>query len=173
MSVKFATEHEKRNLSLIYVHYSEDPYIKLIATDYQMFEAYGKEYKELSNLEHLLTWKSKPLHGQFIREISDQICVKSQRLWLRFGNFTKEIKGLVFAAQEQALSTNAVKAHIYKSPCSARYQLCGSFDETIDHLVSCCSFLTQKEYKNRHDRVASHVHRMLAKQAGFPVRDLW
>ena len=57
---------------------------------------------------------SKPLHGQFIGEISDQICVKSQWLWLRFGYLTKEMKGFVFAAQEHALSTNAVKAHIYK-----------------------------------------------------------
>ena len=84
------------------------------------------------------------------------------------------MEGLVFAAQEHALSTKyAVKAHIYKTPCSARCRLCGSFDETIDHLVSCCSFLAQKEYKSRHDRVASHVHWMLAKQAGFPVQDLW
>ena len=83
------------------------------------------------------------------------------------------MEGLVFVAQEQALSTNAVKAHIYKTPCSARCRLCGSFDETIDHLVSCCSFLAQKGYKNRHDRVASHGHWMIAKQAGFPVQDLW
>ena len=173
ISVKFAIEHEKRNLSF-YGHHSNDPYIKLIATDYQVFEEHGKEYKELSYLEHLHTWKSKPLHGQFIREISDQICVESQWLWLCYGNLTKEMEGLVFAAQEQALSTNAVKAHIYKTPYSARCWLCGSFDETIvDHLVSCCSFLAQKEYKSWHDRVASRVHWMLAKQAGFPVQDLW
>ena len=86
---------------------------------------------------------------------------------------TNEMEGLVCAAQEQALSTNAVKAHIYKTPRSARCLLCGSFDETINHLVSRCTFLAQKEYKSRHDRVASHVHWMLAKQAGFPVQDLW
>ena len=57
--------------------------------------------------------------------------------------------------------------------CSARCRLCGGADETIDNLVSCCSVLAQKEYKPRHDRVASHVHWMLAKQAGFPVMDVW
>jgi len=52
--------------------------------------------------------------------------------------------------------------------------ICGGADETIDHLVSCCPVLVQREYKLRHDRVASHVriHWMLTKQAGFPVMDV-
>ena len=61
------------------------------------------------------------------------------------------MEGLLFAAQEQALSTNAIKAHIYHSQCSARCRLCGGADETIDHLVSCCPVLVQWEYKPRHD----------------------
>jgi len=59
-----------------------------------------------------------------------------QWLWLRFSNFSKEMEGIIFAPQEQALSTNAIKANIYKMPCSAKCRLCGTMDETIDHLVS-------------------------------------
>jgi len=33
--------------------------------------------------------------------------------------------------------------------------------------------LAQKEHKLRRDRVASHIHWMLAKQAGFPVYELY
>jgi len=124
-------------------------------------------------MERLQTWKSKPLHGQFLLETEDHVCVKIQWSWLRFGNVSKEMEGLLFAAQEQALSTNAIKAHIYHSQCSARCQLCGGADETIDHLVSCCPVLVQKEYKSRHDCVASHVHWMQAKQTGFPVMNVW
>ena len=109
----------------------------------------------------------QPLHGQFLRDISSQISVKHQWLWLRFSNFSKEMEGTIFAAQEQALSTNAIKANIYKMPCSAKCRLCGTMDETIDHLVSSCSYLAQREYKRRHDCIASLVHYTLAKQSGF------
>ena len=83
------------------------------------------------------------------------------------------MEGTIFAAQEQALSTNAIKANIYKMPCSAKCRLCGIMDETIDHLVSSCSYLAQKEYKRRHDCIASLVHYMLAKQSGFTVPEVW
>ena len=50
-------------------------------------------------------------------ETEDCVCVKMQWSWLRFGTVSKEMEGLLFTAQEQALSTNAIKAH---SQCSAR-----------------------------------------------------
>jgi len=84
--------------------------------------------------------RDKPLYGQILWEITDKICIKSQWLWLRKGNFTKVMGGLVFAAQEQALSTNSIKTHIYKMPCSPKCRLCGVADEAVDHLISSCSF---------------------------------
>ena len=132
-----------------------------------------KDYKQSIMLKYLQTWKNKPLHGQFLREIVDQVCIKSQWLWLQVGSFTKEMEGIIFAAQEQALSTNAVRAHIYKMPCSVRCRLCGVADESIDHLVSSCPTLAQKEYKGRHDCIAYLVHWTIVKQAGFAVQDPW
>jgi len=38
-------------------------------------------------------------------------------------------------------------------------------DETIEHLVSSCLYLVQREYKRRHDCIASLVHYTLAKQS--------
>jgi len=102
-----------------------------------------------------------------------QICVKSQWLWLRFSDFTKGMEGIIFAALEQALSTNAIKAHIYKISCCAKCHLCGTSDETFDHLVSSCSFLTQREYKSRQDYIALLVHYSFFKQAGFVVPVSW
>ena len=79
-------------------------------------------------MECLQTWKDKPLHEQFLREIEEQICVKSQWLWLQHGNLTKEIaiEGLVLAAQEQALSTNVIRTHIFNIQSSAKCQLCST-----------------------------------------------
>jgi len=75
-------------------------------------------------------------------------------MWLQKGNFTKELEGLVFAAQEQALSTNSIKVHLYKLPCSPKCRLCGMADETVDYLISSCSYLVQQEYKEKHDAIS-------------------
>jgi len=61
-------------------------------------------------------------------EIEKQSCAKFQWSWLLFN---KEMEGFTFAAQEQAVSTNAIKAHIYHSQISARCRLCGLADETF------------------------------------------
>ena len=54
---------------------------------------------------------------------------------------------LVFAAQEQALSTNSIKTHIYKMPCSPKCRLCGVADKAVDHLISSCSFSSNVNIK--------------------------
>jgi len=108
-----------------------------------------------------------------VRQVSDLICLKTQWLWLKFGKFTKELEGLIFAAQEQAISTNVMKSRIYRLPSPPNCCLCGISDETVDHLTSCCLFLVQREYKKRHDRIASFVHWHLMKINGFTVCDVW
>ena len=54
-----------------------------------------------------------------------------------------------------------------------RYKLCGRSEETVDHLVSCCPFLAQREYKQRHDKIAELVHWQLLKMVGFNVCSDW
>jgi len=51
--------------------------------------------------------------------------------------------------------------HLFTEPHVQLGAGCATFDETIDHFVSCCSVLVQSEYKSRHDHVASHIHWML------------
>ena len=59
------------------------------------------------------------------------------------------------AAQEQAFTTNVMKSQIFHpSLCCC----CHSADETIDHLISSCTFLVQSHYKKRHDVVTSYMH---------------
>ena len=36
--------------------------------------------------------------------------------------------------------------------------LCGDGDETINHIISECNKLAQKEYKTRHDWVGKVIH---------------
>ena len=172
VSAHYVVEHEKRNL-FSYVHNSNDLYMNLVVATLPEYDESADEFKHRVVNDHCIAWREKPLHGQFLRQTSDLTCPKTQWCWLKSGKFTKELEGLIFAAQEQALSTNAIRSSIYMLPSSPTCRLCGVSDETVDHLTSCCSFLVQREYKKRHDKVASMLHWHLMRMNGFIVSDVW
>ena len=51
--------------------------------------------------------------------------------------------------------------------------MCRKVDESIDHIVSGCSKLAQKEYKRRHDNLGKIVHWKLARKCNFETGDKW
>ncbi|XP_068677161.1 neuropilin-2-like [Montipora foliosa] len=55
------------------------------------------------------------------------------------------------AAQEQAFATSLMKARIYQTQKDSKCRMCRKVDESINHIVSECPKLAQKEYKRRHD----------------------
>ena len=63
----------------------------------------------------------------------------------------RETESLIVAAQNQSIRTNLVKAKIGKSQGDSLCRVCRKVDESIDHIVSGCSKLAQKECKRRHD----------------------
>ena len=68
--------------------------------------------------------------------------------WLRKGDLKKETEWLLLAAQDQALMTRSIRKHIDKDNINAACRLCGERDETVVHIVSECSMLSQKVNKN-------------------------
>ena len=60
-------------------------------------------------------------------------------------------EGLIMAAQEQAIRTNHTKAKIDKTQENSKCRMCGKAEERVNHVLSECSKLAQKEYKRRHD----------------------
>ena len=49
--------------------------------------------------------------------------------------------------------------------------MCRKVEESIDHIVSGCSKLAQKEYKRRHDNLGKIVHFKLARKCHFEAGD--
>ena len=96
-------------------------------------------------------WSGKQLHWQFKKETSDLSGVSWN--WIRTCELKKGTEGLIFAAQDQALRSNAVKARIEKQNVSSKCRMCGSHDETVQHILCSCPKLAQTEYKKRHDAV--------------------
>jgi len=114
--------------------------MSLVAATLPKYEESADQYMHRACNDHLVAWQDKALHGQFLRQVSDVSCPKTQWAWLKFGKITKEMKGLIFAAQEQALSTKAIQSNIYMLSTASNCRLCGVSDEIVDHLTSCCSF---------------------------------
>jgi len=71
------------------------------------------------------------------------------------------------ACQDQAISTNLIKVRIFHQASSASCCLCGSADETVDHLLTSCSVITQSCYKKCHDTVARIIYWELARRDGL------
>ena len=91
-------------------------------------------------------WEEEQLYGYFKRQISDISHKKTSR-WLRKVKIKKETKSLLIAAQKNAIRTNYVKAKIDKTQQNFKCSLCGVREEMINHIISECSKLAQKEYK--------------------------
>ena len=131
-----------------------------------------QKYKERIEKEKMAELEKMKLHGQFERNTKAQ---KSIDTWefLRKGDLKRETENLIFAAQEQALNTNAITRNLYGKDCTDRCRLCGDQLETVAHIVSACSTLAQKEYKRRHDKVCINLHWNLCQKYGLQVCDKW
>ena len=75
--------------------------------------------------------------------------------------------------QNQSIIANLVKAKIDKSQGDSLCRVCRKVDESIDHIVSGCCKLAQKEYKRRHGSLGKIVHWKLARKCNFEAGDKW
>ena len=85
----------------------------------------------------------------------------------------RETESLIVAAQNWSIRANLVKAKIDKSQKDTLYRLCKKADESIDHVVSGCSKVAQKEFKRSHDNLGKIVHWILARKCNFEAGDKW
>lgn len=113
---------------------------------------------------------NKQMHGQFFRQTEE---FENNCDWIKDGTIKRTTESLIFAAQEQAIRTNYIKSKIDKTQEQGQCRMCGNADETINHVLSECPKLAQKEYKRRHDWVGKRVHWELARKHDFPVSEKW
>ena len=143
ISVEDAINIEERNIN-VYVCQSQERLLKAAwkrKNDNEIETP--KEYKEKMKRKRTEDWSGKQLHGQFKRETDNLSGVSWE--WTRTGELKKETEGLIFAAQDQALRTNAVKARIENQNVLSKCRMCGSHDETVQHISCSCPKLAQTE----------------------------
>ena len=117
-------------------------------------------------------WEEKQLYGRFKRLVNN-ISHQKTWTWLRKGNFKRETESLLIAAQDNAIRTNHVKVRIDQTQQNSKCSLCGNRDETINHIISECSKLAQREYKARHDWVGKVIHWEMCKKFKFDHTNKW
>ena len=171
ISIEDCVELAIRGLE-VYVHGSEERLIqaarggKIDGLEDASVLKRSKKGKKLGD------WEKKVLHGQYLRQTKE---VRSDQCWawLQNGDLKRETESLIVAAQNQSIRTNLVKARIDKSQGDSLCRMCRKVDESIDHIVSGCSKLAQKEYKRRHDNLGKIVHWKLARKCNFEAGDKW
>ena len=102
-------------------------------------------------------WEGKQLYGRFKWLIND-ISHDKTWTWLRKENFKRETESLLIVLQVNVVRTNHIKARIDQTQQNSKFRLCGDKDETINHIISECSKLAQREYKARHNWVGKVIH---------------
>ena len=102
-------------------------------------------------------WEEKQLFGRFKLQ-TNNISHDKIWTWLRKGNFKRETESLLMAAENSTIRTNHIKARIDKTQKNSKCRLRGDRDDTINHIISECSKLGQKEYDARPDWVSKVIH---------------
>lgn len=125
--------------------------------------------------ERIKTWKGKPLHGQIANEAAKETINQNNTwAWLTYANLKTETEALITACQDQeAITTNYIKAKIMKSGTDQKCRLCRTFSETIHHIVSGCPILAKKVYVERHNTVAKQLHWSICKYYKIDVNKKW
>ena len=98
---------------------------------------------------------------------------KERWLWLSGTGIKRETESLIMAAQEQAIRTIVIDARIDRTQEESKCRMCGRADETINHLLSECSKMAQKEYKRRHDWMWKRIHWNVCKKNKIQVKEKW
>ena len=169
ISVEDCVEIEVNSL-FGYLERSKEPFLKAVKEENLLSSGTPKEaIKE----KRMKSYKEKVLHGQY-EKLTAGIRSSDSWEWLRKGTLKKETEGMLMAAQDQALRTNAIKSRIDKQDVSPICRMCGKREESIAHVVAECEKLAQNQYKNwRHDRVGKVIHWELCKKYDFDCKEKW
>ena len=77
------------------------------------------------------------------------------------------------AAQNNVIRTNHIMVRIDKTQQTSKCRLCGDRNETINHIISECSNLAQKEHETKNDWVGKVIHWKMCKKFKFEHTNKW
>ena len=154
----------------MYVHGSEERLIHAARGDKIDGLEAASALKRSKNKKRLEDWEENVLHGQYLRRTKER---RSDQCWawLQNRDLKRDAESLSVTAQNQSIRANLVKAKIDKRQEDCLCTVCRKVVESIDHIVSGCRKLAQKECKTRHGNQGKIVHWKLARKFNFEAGD--
>ena len=133
-----------------------------------------EEKKKEEEEEQEPSWKDRPLHGMYHRQIEGVADIEKSYQWLDKAGLTDSTEALIMAAQEQAVSTRSIEAGVYHTRQDSRCKLCRDALETIQHITAGCKMLAGRAYMERHNQLAGIVYGNFCAKYGLAVqRSKW
>jgi hypothetical protein len=113
------------------------------------------------------TLGNKVIHVQYIRNTDRQLIIEEDTFpWLSRGDLKEETESELIATQNQSLHTKYATKMLQTETES---RLCQQVDEAIEHIISACPILANKQYIKRHDRVCAQQHFNICKEIGVKL----
>ena len=150
-------------------------YIRKMAPKDELLSEYLRQQKpDDAEEEEEPSWRDKPLHGMYHRQIEEVADIKKSYQWLEKAGLKDSTEALIMAAQEQALSTRSIEAGNYHTRQDSRCRLCKDAPETVQHIIAGCKMQAGTAYMERHNQVAGIVYRNICTEFGLEVpRSEW
>lgn len=131
------------------------------------------EEPQLKTLAEVIEeWKQKPLHGQFICQLSKpEIDLNASFQWLHHGQLYPETEGFFISIQDRVVPTRNYLKYVARKPSmqneSDMCRKCNQGQETIEHILNSCTMLAQSRYKTRHDLLGTQIYLVITKNLGL------
>uniref|UniRef100_H2ZSY5 Reverse transcriptase zinc-binding domain-containing protein n=1 Tax=Latimeria chalumnae TaxID=7897 RepID=H2ZSY5_LATCH len=129
-----------------------------------------KKYKRNKKNSRYKSWKQKVLHGQYIRQLGEDVNIEQIFSWLTV-YLKGETEALLIAAQDQALNINCHRVRILHSGTESKCRMCKTEEETV-HIILGCKPLANGSYKERHN-ITRSIHWALCKKVSVEVTNQW
>ena len=98
--------------------------------------------------------------NNYMDNLSDKQCEASEDRWrwLIKKCLKRTNEALIMATQEQAIRNNNIKANSDKTQENSKQRMCEKAKNSVNHMLSECNKLAQKEYKKRLDWFKSKIY---------------
>lgn len=115
-------------------------------------------------------WKSKPLHGRYYTSLNrtEIVDIKASNTYLTSGYLFPETEGFLLSIQDQVVPTRTyLRAILKQNVPTTKCRFCNQEEESIQHLISGCTYLAPTRYLARHDSMGKVVHQLLCLKYGL------
>ena len=86
------------------------------------------------------------------------------------GCLKRTTETLIMAVEQHAVRTNNIKAKIDKTQQNSKCRICKKAEKSVNHVLSECSKLAQREYKRQHDWFRTIIHWEICRKYRIEVK---